>query len=118
MKAVYDAPIRAGAAVVERVLASGVPALVVFETPNCRPCEALRPVLDDLAGEFKNRVLVLRVMDAASLVPFWPRESVLTWLSTARPVGGADAMPATRGRATQSSATRGPTSTLPCSHPP
>ena len=64
MKAAYDAPIRAGAAVVDRVLASGVPALVVFETPNCEPCQALRPVLDDLAGEFKNRVLVLRVTDA------------------------------------------------------
>jgi thioredoxin 1 len=64
MKAVCDAPIRAGAAVLDRVLASGVPALIVFETPNCEPCQALRPVLEDLAGEFRSRVVVLCVTDA------------------------------------------------------
>ena len=64
MKAAQDAPIRTSAAVLERILASGHPAVIVFETPDCDPCQALRPSLDDLAREFGNRALVLRVMDA------------------------------------------------------
>ena len=64
MKATYDAPIRASAAALDRILASGHPTLVSFETPNCGPCQALRPLLDDLAREFRNRVLVVRVTDA------------------------------------------------------
>ena len=63
MNATYDAPIRASAAALDRILASGYPALVSFET-NCRPCQSLRPLLDDLAREFRNRVLVVRVTDA------------------------------------------------------
>ena len=54
MKARYDVPIRTGAAALDRVLASGLPALAVFETPNCGPCQALRPALDDLAREFRK----------------------------------------------------------------
>ena len=65
MKATYDAPIRASAAALDRILASGHPTLVVFETSNCAPCQSLRPHLDDLAREFRNRVLVVRVADAA-----------------------------------------------------
>jgi thioredoxin 1 len=65
MKATYDAPIRASVAVLDRIMASGYPALIVFETPNCAPCQSLRPQLDDLAREFRNRVLVVRVGDAA-----------------------------------------------------
>jgi thiol-disulfide isomerase/thioredoxin len=65
MKAAYDAPIRAGAAALEGILASAHTVLVVFETPNCAPCQALRPALEDLAREFRNRVLVVRVSDAA-----------------------------------------------------
>ena len=64
MKATYDAPIRAGAAALDRILASGHPTLVSFETPDCGPCQALRPLLDDIAREFRNRVLVVRVTDA------------------------------------------------------
>ncbi len=64
MKARNDVPIRAGAAALDRVLASGSPALVVFETPNCKPCQDLRPELDELAREFRSRLLVLRVTDA------------------------------------------------------
>jgi thioredoxin 1 len=63
MKASYDAPIRASAAALDRILASGHPTLVVFETA-CEPCRSLRPILDDLAREFRNRVLVVRVADA------------------------------------------------------
>jgi len=47
------------------ILAVGHPALVVFETPGCAPCEQLRPTLDQLAGEFRDRVLVVRVVDSA-----------------------------------------------------
>ena len=65
MRAALDAPIRTSAAVIDRVLATGYPALVVFEKPGCRPCQSLRPVLDDLAREFQNRVLVLRVTDSS-----------------------------------------------------
>ncbi len=65
MNATFDAPIRASASVLERILASGHPALVVFETPGCRPCEALRPALEALAHEFHRRAVVVRVADAA-----------------------------------------------------
>ncbi len=64
MKAACDAPIRTSAAILDRVLASGRPALIVFETPGCSPCQALRPILDELAREFASRALVLRVTDA------------------------------------------------------
>jgi thioredoxin 1 len=65
MRAAFDAPIRAGAAVLDRILASGHPSLVVFETPGCAPCESLRPTLEQLAREFHDRVLVVRVTDSA-----------------------------------------------------
>ncbi len=65
MKAAYDVPIRAGAAALDRILASGHPALVVFETADCGPCQALRPLLDELADTFRNRMLVVRVTDAS-----------------------------------------------------
>lgn len=64
MRAAFDAPIRASASVLDRIQASGHPALVVFEAPGCAPCEALRPVLDQLAREFHDRVLVVRVADS------------------------------------------------------
>jgi thioredoxin 1 len=64
MKATYDVPIRASASVLDRILASGQPALVSFETPNCGPCQELRPLLDAVAREFRNRVLVVRITDA------------------------------------------------------
>jgi thiol-disulfide isomerase/thioredoxin len=64
MKATYDAPIRVSAAALDRTLASGHPTLVVFETADCEPCRSLRPLLDDLAREFRNRVLFVRVADA------------------------------------------------------
>src|SRR5574340_875088 len=64
MMASHDAPIRTSSAVLDKILASGRPALVVFETPDCGPCQSLRPVLDALAREFGHRALVLRVTDA------------------------------------------------------
>jgi thioredoxin len=65
MRAQLDAPIRTSATVLDRLLGTGMPALIVFETPGCRPCELLRPTLDRLAGEFHGRVLVIRVVDSA-----------------------------------------------------
>jgi thioredoxin-like negative regulator of GroEL len=65
MRVARDAPIRASASVLDRILGSGHPALVVFETPDCEPCESLSPHLDALAREFHDRVLVVRVRDSA-----------------------------------------------------
>jgi len=65
MRAALDAPIRTSAAVLDRIVATGHPALIVFETPYCGPCQQLRPVLDDLAREFRDRVLVVRVTDSS-----------------------------------------------------
>jgi len=65
MRARLDAPIRTSATVLDRLLGTGQPALIVFETPGCRPCELLRPVLDTLATEFSGRVLVIRITDSS-----------------------------------------------------
>jgi thioredoxin-like negative regulator of GroEL len=65
MRAQLDAPIRTSATVLDRLLRTGLPALIVFETPGCRPCELLRPTLDTLASEFHGRVLVIRIQDSA-----------------------------------------------------
>ena len=65
MRAQLDAPIRTSASVLDRLLGTGLPALIVFETPGCEPCVSLRPVLDKVAGEFRDRVLVVRVTDSA-----------------------------------------------------
>jgi thioredoxin 1 len=65
MRAQLDAPIRTSATVLDRLLGTGLPSLIVFESPGCRPCELLRPVLDRLASEFHGRALVIRIPDAA-----------------------------------------------------
>jgi thioredoxin len=65
MRAQLDAPIRTSAAVLDRILGSGLPVLTVFETPDCGPCESLRPILDQVAGEFRDQILVVRVADSA-----------------------------------------------------
>jgi len=65
MRAALDAPIRTTATVLDRILATGRPTLIVFETPGCGPCESLRPTLDELACEFRHRVIVVRVTDSA-----------------------------------------------------
>ncbi len=61
MSAVLDSPIRAGPQALERILAAGRPTLIVFETPGCGPCQALVPVLEDLARQYASRVLIARV---------------------------------------------------------
>jgi thiol-disulfide isomerase/thioredoxin len=61
MSVVSAAPVRAGPRALERILDSGRPTLIVFESRRCAPCESLAPVLDALAGEFAQRVTVVRV---------------------------------------------------------
>lgn len=65
MRASLDAPIRTSSTVLERILAARRPALIVFETPDCGPCQSLRPTLDEIARQFQDRVLVVRVTDSA-----------------------------------------------------
>jgi thiol-disulfide isomerase/thioredoxin len=65
MRAAFDAPFQVSAADLERTLVAGPPALIVFETPDCEPCVALRPTLDKLAREFRDRVRVIRVSESA-----------------------------------------------------
>jgi len=65
MQATLDAPVRTSATGLDRILATGHPALIVFETPDCGPCDSLRPILDDLAREFTDRVLIVCVTDAS-----------------------------------------------------
>ena len=65
MRAAFDAPIQASASVLDRIIGSGHPVLVVFETPGCAPCQLLGPTLEELAREFGSRVLVVRVTDSA-----------------------------------------------------
>lgn len=65
MRAAHDAPIQTSASVLDRIVGSGHPTLVVFETPGCEPCQLLSPHLDALAREFHHRILVVRVTDSA-----------------------------------------------------
>jgi len=65
MRVVPNTPIHTAATNLDRVLATGRPALVVFETPGCEPCRALGPVLDALAQDYTGRILVVRVTAGA-----------------------------------------------------
>jgi len=53
----------------DEVLKSSLPVMVDFYAPWCGPCKMMAPLLDTLAGEFKDRVKVVKVNvdDAADL---------------------------------------------------
>lgn len=63
MSVALDTPILTNAQNLERILAAKLPALLVFETPGCKPCAALEPALKELARDFAGRVLLVRVED-------------------------------------------------------
>jgi thioredoxin-like negative regulator of GroEL len=65
MRVALDAPILTSASLLDRIVGSGRALLVVFETPGCAPCESLGPTLEELAREFHERVMVVRVTDSA-----------------------------------------------------
>jgi thioredoxin 1 len=59
----FDTPIRTSAQNLERVLATKIPALMVFENPGCENCRSLDSVLDGLARDFAGQALIVHVVD-------------------------------------------------------
>lgn len=43
------------------VLQSELPVLVDFWAPWCRPCQMIAPILDELADEYKNKIIIGRI---------------------------------------------------------
>jgi thioredoxin len=64
MTVAFDTPIRTGAQNLQRILDASMPSLLVFETPDCKPCRDLEPTLNSLAGDFAGKVLIVRVENA------------------------------------------------------
>ncbi|HEX5340238.1 MAG TPA: thioredoxin [Gammaproteobacteria bacterium] len=45
----------------EQVLKSGLPVLVDYWAEWCAPCKAMAPILDELAGEYRDRLRIAKV---------------------------------------------------------
>jgi thioredoxin len=56
-----DAPIHTNEANLPRVLAAGLPVVLVFWRRDCAPCDALMPALDRLARTYAGRALIVKV---------------------------------------------------------
>jgi thioredoxin 1 len=57
----FDAPIHTNEANISRVLAAGLPVVLVFWRRDCTPCETLMPTLDRLARTYAGRALIVKV---------------------------------------------------------
>jgi thioredoxin 1 len=57
----FDAPIHTNEANISRVLAAGLPVVLVFWRRDCAPCETLMPTLDRLARTYAGRALIVKV---------------------------------------------------------
>jgi thioredoxin 1 len=57
----FDAPIHTNEANISRVLAAGLPVVLVFWRRDCAPCDALMPALDRLARAYAGRALIVKV---------------------------------------------------------
>jgi thioredoxin 1 len=56
-----DSPIHTNEANMPRVLAAGLPVVLVFWRRDCAPCDALMPALDRLARTYAGRALIVKV---------------------------------------------------------
>jgi thioredoxin len=56
-----DAPIHTNESNIPRVLAAGLPVVLVFWRRDCAPCDMLMPALDRLARAYAGRALIVKV---------------------------------------------------------
>ncbi len=57
----FTTPIHTNEQSIDRVLAAGLPALLVFWRKECAPCQQLDPALDRLAAAYAGRALVAKI---------------------------------------------------------
>ena len=59
-----DAPVRTMVHNLDKVLMTGMPVMVVFESPACEECQKMEGSLKELAKEYAGKSLIVRVDDA------------------------------------------------------